>query len=135
MAWSAHGSYRLHRQGDLLWIEAAHSWNAECMQELASELAALPRPAARWGLVVDCRQWEGITPDAVEIWLAMFETAVLHGLGAAAAVMPSGFHQRMVEPMERRMQEWAPVQSFLDLESALEWLAGRGFRRGPDGPP
>lgn len=131
MPFNQHGMFKLGWRGRCMVVTAEGAWNEVAVQALAQAAAlAWGRVAGeRWGVLVDARTWESVTPEGVRLWQTRFEDeAVKAGAVALAAVLPSNFHRAMMREASRRLEGLCAHHMGLDLEAAWQWMRAQGVR-------
>lgn len=122
---AVHGRHQIHWQGPVLCVKLWGSFNLEGVQCLISGLLAHVRtPPVRWATCYDLEEWEGITPEAVELFLVALGNAVQVGWSAHAVVAQATARvQLLSSQVERFMKGRIPYAIFPSHAQALPWLA------------
>lgn len=139
-----HGAFALLPEADVLHVQTTGVWNEVAARRFWRESAAYweGRAGRPWCVVNDMRQFQGVTPDAAELWLAGFTQATRHGLVAYAYVVSERFYALMLRGWDGRAKALAPIQDFADLAAAEAWARdhlaqalSRGLEPQPPLPP
>lgn len=131
MEFTPHGSFRLHRDGQLIVVEAAGPWNLELIQRYAAEVLPVVHEIARdgpWAAVVLVKDSVLFTNEAAEaLREAGFRTAKGAGRVAVAYVIPPEVEGASLAPtfIRRIYEGLTPWAIFTDLPPAMAWLAER----------
>ncbi|WP_428503393.1 hypothetical protein [Roseateles sp.] len=83
--------------------------------------------AKPWGLLSDALEWEGGTPEALQLWWSFFEDCVRHGMVAVTDVLPTQFHEAMVRSLAERAGQLARYQLSPSFDAGMVWLAQQGL--------
>jgi hypothetical protein len=127
----AHGAFNLHRDGQVIVIEAAGPWNLELIRQYAHDVLPVTREVAAggpWGAVVVVRNSVLFTTEAAQsLREAGFRTAKASGRIAVAYVIAPEVEGALLAPdILRRIYDglntWA---IFTDLDAAMDWLRGQ----------
>ncbi|MEJ6004181.1 hypothetical protein WG899_01360 [Paucibacter sp. AS339] len=138
--WAQHGSYSLSWQGDVLLARYGGTWNEIASRNLHQEARELwaqrglqsDGRAKPWGLLSDALDWEGGTPEALDLWWKFFEDGVRHGMVAVTDVLPTQFHEAMVKALADRAGQLARYQLSASVDEGLAWLAEQGLQSNSD---
>lgn len=131
MGFEAHGKYRFKVKGDIIFVQPLQSWNIECVKSFfeAYKALILSRGFEHFGVIVDLRQFEGGTPEAMAYFNKIPEWTAAHGQIARANIVTSEFLEFTVnDPVKG--QELFPIQSFISETEALIWMGSLGIRTG-----
>ena len=92
--------------GRVLCVKLWGSFNLEGVQSLIKGLLSqVETPPARWATCYDLEEWEGVTPDAVELFLVALGNALQIGWSAHAVVARSAAKVHLFSlQIERFMQ-------------------------------
>lgn len=133
--WAQHGSFSLCWQGDVLVARYGGTWNDIASRNLHQEARKLwaerglqaDGQARPWGLLSDALEWEGGTPEALQLWWSFFEDCVRHGMVAVTDVLPTQFHGAMVRSLAERAGQLARYQLSPSFDAGMVWLAQQGL--------
>ena len=131
MEFKAHGFFNLHRDGQVIVIEATGPWNLELIRQYAHDVLPVTREIAEggpWGAIVVVRNSVLFTTEAAEaLREAGFRTARTAGRIAVAYVIAPDIEGALLAPdILRRIYEglnaWA---IFTELPAAMDWMQGQ----------
>ncbi len=90
-----HGRYRFQWYGEVLYVQWIGTFNFEAMSAYMAEHKRQVETAAppQWGRIVDLREWEGITPDAVSKFDELAQWLETTRCVASAQVFSDRFYQ------------------------------------------
>jgi len=119
-----HGRHEMAWAGRVLCVKLWGSFNLEGVQSLIKGLLSqVETPPARWATCYDLEEWEGVTPDAVELFLVALGNALQIGWSAHAVVARSAAKVHLFSlQIERFMQGRIPYAIFATQPEALTWL-------------
>jgi hypothetical protein len=128
MEFKPHGVFAIHREGQVIVVEAAGPWNVELIQNYARDVIPLTRDVAAdgpWGAVVLVKHSVLFTLDAAAaLREAGFRTAKASGRVAVAYVIPPDVEGALLAPEIIRsiyegMNPWA---IFTETREAMDWV-------------
>jgi hypothetical protein len=128
MEFKPHGEFRLHREGQVIVIEAAGPWNVELIQNYARDVVPVTREVAAdgpWGAVVVVTRSVLFTADAAEaLREAGFRTAKAAGRVAVAYVIPPEVEGALLAPaiIKRIYDGLNPWAIFTGVRPAMDWM-------------
>jgi hypothetical protein len=127
----AHGVFSLHRDGQVIVIEATGPWNLELIRQYAHDVQPVTRELASggpWGAIVLVRNSVLFTTEAADaLREAGFRTAKSSGRIAVAYVISPEVEGALLAPdILRRIYDglntWA---IFSELDQAMDWMRGQ----------
>lgn len=123
--------YRVSRTGELFVIGVRGFWDRGSVVEFQRRLQLLVELSGmtHWGLVVDFREWEGASEEAMSLLEALFEWMADYGEIAAAFVVNSGVTSAALQMVRTSQEARVAFETFISLEIAIPWVAGT-LRRG-----
>lgn len=128
MEFKPHGQFGLHRDGQVIVIEATGPWNLELIQQYAHDVLPIIREISQdgpWGAIVMVRNSVMFTPDAANaLREAGFRNAKTSGRVAVAYVIPSDvegapFAPNILAKIYDGLNPWA---IFTDVHKAIGWM-------------
>ena len=128
MEFKPHGVFAIHREGQVIVVEATGPWNVELIQNYARDVIPLTRDVAAggpWGAVAVVKKSVLFTLDAATaLREAGFRTAKASGRVAVAYVIPRDVEGALLAPEIIRsiyegMNPWA---IFTDTREAMDWV-------------
>ena len=128
MKFKAHGSFGLHREGQLIVVDAAGPWNLELIQQYARDVLPVIREISLdgpWGAVVIVKESVMFTADAAEaLREAGFRSAKTSGRVAVCYVIGhdvegAGLAPGMIRHIYEGLNPWA---IFTEIEPAMVWM-------------
>lgn len=128
MEFTPHGEFKLHREGQVIVIEAAGPWNVELIRNYARDVAPVTREIAAdgpWGAVVEVTRSILFTVDAAQaLREAGFRTAKTAGRIAVAYVVPPEVEGACLAPaiLKRIYDGLNPWAVFTDRRAAMDWM-------------
>lgn len=131
MEFTPHGSFRIHREGQVIVVEAAGPWNLELIQQYARDVVPLTREIAAggpWAATVLVRDSVMFTAEAADaLREAGFRTAKTSGRVAVAYVIPPEVEGAALAPaiLKRIYEGLNPWAIFTDARAAMDWLHQR----------
>ena len=127
---AAHGSHTFEWFGEVLYIRILGVLNVEQVAVFFAALKAqvAARGLRRWGRIADLREWEGITPDGKEAYMAISDWYPGAGAVAHVQIYPSDFVQSMADAINRSVARVGPVRQCKSVEDGLEWLQTFGLK-------
>ena len=128
MEFKAHGQFGLHRDGQVIVVEATGPWNLELIQQYAHDVLPVIRDISfdgPWGSVVVVRNSVMFTVDAAAaLREAGFRNAKSSGRVAVAYVIPpdvegAPFAPSMIRNIYEGLNPWA---IFAEVQDAMAWM-------------
>ncbi|MGF1742766.1 hypothetical protein L4C34_17145 [Vibrio profundum] len=118
-----HGAYLLEVRGRMIIVTAEASWNEECTRVFSSELKAIVETFSgeRWGMFMDLRQWELMTP---ECWTLINELRewFFERDYSVEAILTKRVTQSGIVDKERVTTSLLKIKAFTDYDAALSWI-------------
>ncbi len=118
--------FRIERDAEVFIIHFFGHWDAETTRAYMRRLQWLIEFSglATWGALVDFREWEGATPEAMDMLVKTAEWMMDNGQIAGAHVLNSGVLSQQLGDIQQRRTMRIPFATFLAVEIALPWVWG-----------
>ncbi|MDT8990641.1 hypothetical protein RQP54_07150 [Curvibacter sp. APW13] len=99
-----HGQFDVLWCGDILCSRLVGTFNVQAMQAYVTELKALgaQRPT-RWGRLADMRAWDGMTPEAGELFKEFAEWIKTTGCKVSVQLLPTTFQKHIAALVAQRL--------------------------------
>ena len=137
MEFKPHGSFGLHRDGQVIVVEAAGPWNLELIQQYARDVLPIIREISAdgpWGCIVIVKNSAMFTPEAAAaLREAGFRTAKTSGRVAVSYVIPVDVEGASLAPtIIRHIYEGLnPCAIFTELGAAVDWMRAQILAHEP----
>lgn len=124
-----HGEFSLVWRGEVLVAQWHGTFNREAMVAYIEQITAMveaERPE-RWGRLVDLRDWDGITPDALAEFYRLSQWIKKTHCVAQVQVFSNRFFQRIAAKVADAL---APdnLRMVFSMEEAIAFLTESGLR-------
>ncbi len=127
-----HGEFSLAWHGDVLLVTYSEDWNRQAVLALhKTAKAAWAEPPRRpWAMFSDARHWTGSSDEVFDQWWVFYQDAVANGMTTVTDVLPSKFHELMVQDLFAQARTIANYHHCHSMDEAWQWLASQGFGPG-----
>lgn len=128
MKFCPHGVFSLHRDGQVIFIEAAGPWNLELIQQYAHEVLPVTKEVAMggpWGAIVVVSKNVLFTCDAAAALRESGLKARANGRVAVAYVIPRDVEGALLAPgiLKHIYDGVVPWNIFTELHEASNWMS------------
>lgn len=123
-----HGEFTLKWYGEVLYASWHGNFNREAMVAYVREMTTLveAEPTRRWGRLVDLREWEGITPDAIAEFYRLSQWIKKTQCVTQVQVFSCSFLQRIAAKVADAVTP-ANLRMVLSMEEAVRILNESGL--------
>ncbi|NQY88313.1 MAG: hypothetical protein HRT51_11330 [Colwellia sp.] len=126
MQYSAHGSYRIEQQNNILLIEAQGSFNDVVTEQFHKDIKIITDKMRHkpWASLISFKGNGVITPDAEQNLIETTHYRVENGMVAIAAVIIDSTYADILQMQLQRIYQSCSVQFnfFSDTKNAKYWL-------------
>lgn len=117
-----YGHYTLGHKGNIVYVKGIGAWDEKGPQNLFQDFPKVieAMDAEQWAFIVDLREWDLATPEALDMWPSFQERLVEGGLKCMAMVYEESFLKTHLT-QKYVSDELIPIDMFTCEQDALVW--------------
>ena len=124
MSFEGHGLYTIEKRENFFIIKYTGSWNEEAALVMLEDFKSIVDSSGfkKFGIISDLRQWEGSTPESLEVARKGLDYLYAKGQIASAHVSTSLISEKLAEPIHHIQEQRMHATLTKTVEEAVLWM-------------